>query len=275
MDPIAVVKKLWHFKYFVLPVLLVTLIAGVYVFQFAPRSYESSMTFAIVNPKIPTEAELLNDPALGKLNSDNPYLRSSDPTLIAQVVITRLSDSATAGILAGKNLGTDYTVTRGVTGNGLLIDISAVGQSPEQSLLTLEALGSLVQSNLYDLQKVNRADDRFLFTSLVVAPPGKSAEQFSSRLRSVIVVGLAGVVLLFGAVSLAGALETRGGNRNKKKDDGASRKDSYSGNEEDVDDQGPSDSHDGPPRQMRRENARRSRENKADLVVSKKSRGDG
>ena len=37
----------------------------------------------------------------------------------------------------------------------------------------------------------------------MVAPPDKATEQFSSRLRSLIAVFLAGVVLMFGAVSIA------------------------------------------------------------------------
>ena len=65
-----------------------------------------------------------------------------------------------------------------------------------------------MQQDLKQIQTVNGAADRFLFTTVVVTPPDNAIEQFSSRLRSLIVVVVGGLVLTFGAVSAARALET-------------------------------------------------------------------
>ncbi len=208
MDPLAVLKTMWHHKLIVLPVLLITLIAGVYVFQFAPRSYQTTMTYALINPSPPSQADIEKKPDLGKLNSNNPYLRSSDPSLIVQVVITRLSDGSTGDQLAKEGLGSDYTVSRGVGGqNGFLIDITGIGSSPEASNVLVRKLGAYLEQDLSEIQKVNGADSAYLYTPLVVAPPDKPVEQFSSRLRSLIVVLLGGIVLMFAAVSFARALD--------------------------------------------------------------------
>jgi hypothetical protein len=64
-------------------------------------------------------------------------------------------------------------------------------------------LGRLLQEYLHEAQKVNGADDVYLFSSIMVASPDKATEQFSSRLRALIVVFLGGVVAMFGAVSMA------------------------------------------------------------------------
>lgn len=205
MDPVAVFKTLWHHKLIVLPVLLVTALAALYVYSFAPRSYEAKATYAIVNPKIPTAAELEKNPALNSLNTDNPYLRSADSSLIAQVVGTRLNDDTTGDALLRDGLSTDFTVQRPPA--SFLIEISAASESKEKAVATVKALGARLENDLLAIQSINGADERYLYTSLMVAAPDNATEQFSSRLRSLIVVLVAGVVLTFGAVSIARGLE--------------------------------------------------------------------
>ncbi len=215
MDPLAVIKALWHHKLVVLPVLILTAFAAVYVYSFAPRSYEARATYAIVNPKLPSASDLERDPQLLDLNSDNPYLRSSDSSLIAQVVATRLKDDATGDALLRQSLSTDYSVER--PPNSFLIDVSAVSENKETATATVRALGTRMEEDLRQIQVVNGAADRFLFTSLMVTSPDNATELFSSRLRSLIVVVVGGLVLTFGAVSAARALETA---RNKSRPDG-------------------------------------------------------
>ena len=204
MDPIAVFRTIWQHRIVAVPIVVLTALAAIYVYQFAPRSYESSATYAMINPDIPSEVDVVKNPQLGNLNPKNPYLRSSDPSLIVQVMLTKMNDSSTAELLASQSLSDEYSVSRGVGGiNGFLVDITGEGETPEKSIATTQALGKLLQQYLYDAQKVNGADDAYLFSSIVVATPDKATEQFSSRLRALIVVFLGGVVMMFGAVSVA------------------------------------------------------------------------
>jgi hypothetical protein len=204
MDPIAVLRTIWQHRIVAVPIVVLTALAATYVYQFAPRSYQSSSTYAMINPDIPTQLDVLKNPQLGDLNRKNPYLRSSDPSLIVQVMLTKMNDSATADLLASQDLSDEYTVSRGVGGiNGFLVDITGEGETPEKSIATTQALGNLLQKYLHDAQKINGADDAYLFSSIVVVTPDKATEQFSSRLRALIVVFLGGVVMMFGAVSVA------------------------------------------------------------------------
>jgi capsular polysaccharide biosynthesis protein len=234
MDPVAVIRTLWHHKIIVLPVLLVTALAALYVYTLAPRSYEAKATYAIVNPKIPTAAELEKNPQLSNLNSDNPYLRSADSSLIAQVVGTRLSDDATGDALLRDGLSTDFTVQRPPA--SFLIEISAVSSSKDKAIATVKALGARLESDLLAIQAVNGADARYLYTSLMIAAPDNATEQFSSRLRSLIVVLVAGVVLTFGAVSIARGLESSRLRIRSAAPDGDRRKRARRRHEKDHDD---------------------------------------
>ncbi|MBT2537818.1 Wzz/FepE/Etk N-terminal domain-containing protein [Arthrobacter sp. ISL-69] len=219
MDPISVIKTLWRHKWVAMPVVVLTIAACVYVMFFAGRSYQASMTYALITPKVPTAMELETSPQLAKVNGDNPYLRSPDNTLLSQVLITKLGAQETAEALQEQGLGAEYTVAQASTfGSGMLLEISASGASPQQAVDTAVALGKRLTTTLHDVQKINGADESYLYSALAVDGPGQAEEMFSSRLRTLIIVAVGGVVLVFGAVSIARSLElARAGRRAKEK----------------------------------------------------------
>lgn len=204
MTPVSVLRVLWRHKLAMLSVLVLTLFAAGYVFFFAPRSYMASTVYVLVTPRLPGQEELRADPAVAALNSDNPYLRSADSSLITQVMATKMSSTDVTDSLKQAGLSPDYTVTLpATTGAGQLIRMEATGSSPDRAIVTAQSLGKRLITELRDAQKVNGADDRYLFTALQIDPPSKATEQFSSRLRSLIMVLIGGVILLFGTVSIA------------------------------------------------------------------------
>ena len=217
MDPISVFKTLWRHKWVAMPVVVVTIAACVYVMFFAQRTYQAHMTYALITPKVPTAMELETSPQLAKLNGDNPYLRSPDSTLLSQVLITKLGARETAENLVDQGLGTEYTVAQASSfGSGMLLEVSASGETPQQAVDTAVALGKRLTTTLHDVQKINGADESYLFSALAVDGPGQAEEMFSSRLRTLIIVGVGGVVLVFGAVSIARSLELAGAGRRAK-----------------------------------------------------------
>jgi capsular polysaccharide biosynthesis protein len=192
----------------VLPALIIAIVAALSVFLYGPRTYQATVSYALVNPQVPTDAQIDKNPALGLLNSNNPYLRASDPSLIVDVMITRLSATTTADTLKGMGLSTDYAVSQGSNGAGFIVDITGQGDTPAAAIASTKALGDILVKELKSVQEVNGADARFLYTALVVAPADQATEQFSSRLRAVIIVAVAGVVLIFGAVSLGRGIDS-------------------------------------------------------------------
>jgi len=212
MDPVSVLRTLWRHRLLTSVVVALTLAGMAYVLMLSPRTYASTATFALVNPQLPTTAELEADPALEALNSDNPYLRSSDNSLAAQVLVTVLNSDGTAEALEAQGLSTTFAVERSAwSGQGLLLSVTSDAPTADQSLATTEALGGMLVDTLRSIQTVNGADDRYLFTALEVQSPLRATEQISDRLRAVIVVGVGGFVLLFGAMSIARAVEARRG----------------------------------------------------------------
>jgi capsular polysaccharide biosynthesis protein len=218
MDPMSVLKSVWQHKVLVIPALLLTLAAVLYVFEFAPRTYQSTTSFAVVNPNVPSGKEIEENPSLGDLNTNNPYLRSSDPSLITQALVTRLNAAPTAKKLVDAGLGNEYSVSKPAGSNGFVLDITGTGKTPDETVATTEMLGTVLTDELQALQTIDGADERYQFTPVLLAAPNEPQEQFSSRLRSLIVVGLGGVVLMFAAVSLGRSLEAMKQSRGRRRD---------------------------------------------------------
>lgn len=201
MDPVEVLRVLWRHRWYVLPAAVLSIAAAAYVFAFGPRSYTSNATYALVSPELSLAD--LDRPEIEKkdLNSNNPYLRSTDPNLIGSVVIARLNSQPVAEELARRQLG-EYRVDPAYSSGGLLVAVMGSGTTPEQSLETTTALGDLLATQLRQIQTIDGADDEFLYTSVLVATSDRAVEQLSSRLRTLVVVMIGGVMLVFGAVSL-------------------------------------------------------------------------
>lgn len=209
MDPFYIVKTLWSHKLIAIPLVMLVIAASGYAFFFGPRSYESSSAYVLLTPGLPTEGEILTNPSLaGK--SDNPYLRSVDPSLAAQVVTARLGSQEVAQKLQDEGLSTEYAVLPASEfGSGQILRVSASANEPEKAVATTIRLGELLSEELRSIQDIKGADDRYMMTAQAINPPGVPIERMSSRLRSVIMVGIGGVVLVFGAISLVQAMESR------------------------------------------------------------------
>ena len=187
---------------------LLTIIACIYVMFFAQRTYEATMTYALLSPKTPTEAEFRAQPELAAINGDNPYLRSGDRALLAQVLITKLGAQETAEQLKSLGLGAEYTV-RAIPELWIrmLLEIAASGDSPAQAVDTATELGKRLDTTLHEVQTIKGADDSYLYSALAIDGPGQASEIFSSRLRTLIIVAVAGALLLFVSVSVARSVE--------------------------------------------------------------------
>lgn len=208
MDPASVLKTLWRHRIIALVVVVATVGAAGLAWMYAPRTFQTQATYAIVNPDLPSQTELAQSATLRKLNSNNPYLRSSDPTLIADVVITTLNSQDTVEALKNAGLSTDFDADQASSQNqGLLVGITARADSAAGAMATADKLSALLVQNLRSMQKIDGAADLYLFTPLRVQAPTHATEQFSSTLRVLLMIVGGGFVVLFIAVSVAHSLD--------------------------------------------------------------------
>jgi len=210
VDPIQVLKTVWRHRLLTLPVFLIMLVGIVYAALWGPRSYDSATSYVFISPRPPTAQEIEADPTLAGASAANPYLRATnDPSLAAQVVVSKLSSEVTAKALVDQGIQPEFTALPGGggTGGGAIVTITSTAGTPALSLRQMNLLGDQLVDILKDAQLTNGADPRYLISAIQIDASVNAVEKVSSRLRTMVVVAAGGVVLLFGVLSIAQARE--------------------------------------------------------------------
>lgn len=208
MDPMAVVRVVWRHKFIALPFAVIAVGLFVGALLFGPRAYQASASYAMITPSLPGPLEVDANPALAeKIN--NPYLRSSDPTLVLEVGKTRLSSEQVADTLVDEGLSTEYTVGQGLNTSSQILVITAGAATPDVAVATAGRLGELLQQQILEAQIASGASPEYVVSIQPINVPTGAVERVSSRLRNAAVAGIGGLVLFVGALSLARAIDRR------------------------------------------------------------------
>jgi hypothetical protein len=215
MNPLSILTTLRAHGWLTVPLVLLIVTGCTYALFYGPRTYEATATYVLITPGMPSESDLERDPGLAQ-KADNPYLRSVDSSLAAQVVIARLGAADIASTLQREGLSTDYAaLPANEFGSGQIVRISSSAAAPEEAVQTTARLGQLLVSELRSIQLIKGGSEDYFVTAQAVTPATEGIERVSSRLRTVVMLAVAGVVVLFGAVSLARAVEI---NRSRRRD---------------------------------------------------------
>jgi capsular polysaccharide biosynthesis protein len=222
MDLLSLFSVLWRHKWTVLVVSLLVIAGDIYIAVGIPPQYESQAQYVVINPPpVPTDAEIQRNPALGRLNTDNPYLRMPNPSVVVDVLAQRMSGDLVRRDLVAKGADRGYQVTAtNAIGSGLVILIIGTGHSPAESYQTVDVVSKRMQTELRNMQKINGADDRFLIQALPISPPTPPSQKVTGTIRSMIAVLAAGVVFLFALISVFEAIPGRRTRRPRDEVDG-------------------------------------------------------
>src|SRR3954471_6547357 len=110
MDLIAISRLIWRFKFFTLPVILLTIAAGGYVMSGKKPVYEATASLILTSPPAPpTAQQIAENPELKKVNAVNPYANLGGP-VVADVLSRKLSTDPARDALARQGADTRYTV---------------------------------------------------------------------------------------------------------------------------------------------------------------------
>ncbi|HEU4998667.1 MAG TPA: hypothetical protein VFT68_06950 [Lapillicoccus sp.] len=211
MDLLNVLRTLRRFKWTTLTIGALTLGAIAALVFVVPKVYQVDAAYVLVNPNVPSEAELAARPDLAAENRDNPYLRFSSQSMVGQVVATRMSSDEVRRDLLAQGISDDYVVapSNDFGGAGQIVTVSGVGPTPEAASHATEVIVARMGQELRSMQKVYGAVDRYLITQIPVQAPGEAKRVVSGQLRSVIAVGGVGLVVLFAVISVRQAMEAR------------------------------------------------------------------
>ena len=211
MDLLSIARKFWRYRLLTLPVLLLTLAAAVYIVAVKQPVYEAKSSFVLLNPPPPPTAEdIARDPSLGQINTDNPYTRFGDQSVVIQVLASTMTGESARRALVRAGADSRYTVAPSVEFgySSPIVNITALGASPQAAMSTAKIVDDAIKRELDRMQESHSVDKRYRIKTLEVAAPDEATLQASGKLRMLVgVLGL-GAVAMFMLVSILDAVAT-------------------------------------------------------------------
>jgi capsular polysaccharide biosynthesis protein len=216
MDLFTIVATIWRHKLATIPVILLTLIGAAYVIVVKPPTYTSNAEILLVYPPSPpTAAQISADPALAKLDTNNPYLTYGNMVLVADVVID-VANSPTAGAkLQSEGVSTKFSVALANSFQSPpVIQVSGTGSNSAVATSSTALVTAEVLDALREIQVEEHVNPTYMITGEEFVKPTVATTSSSSKLRTLIGFAALGLIMILIAVSIAQSLEKR---RNARK----------------------------------------------------------
>jgi capsular polysaccharide biosynthesis protein len=209
MDLFSIAGTVWRHKLAVIPVIVFTVLGAFYVLKIKPPVYQASSEFLLVNPPAPpSSAQIAADPALAKVNTNNPYVNFDNLTVTADALVDLLSSAASQHSLAHAGADPQYQVALSAdAGAPPIVQITGVGPSAQEALRTASLVNAAAVSDLDQMQ--NGVNPKYMIKATEIVLPSQAQLQSSGKLRTLIAVLAVGALLMFTAISLTEALEKR------------------------------------------------------------------
>jgi hypothetical protein len=207
MDVIAILRAIWRHKLLTLPILVVTMLACVYAVKFRPPQYVTTVDYALVAPpQSAAPADVHHDPGLSQVSPNNPFGRFIDQSVVVDILTNALNNDPIHAKLIAAGATPSYSVTPSQKfGSPVPIaEVKGVGTTPGIANHTAALVSQEMQTELYKMQVAQGVNPYFMFTTIQLGHSGPSL-QVSSKLRTMIGILGAGVIVLFIVISIADA----------------------------------------------------------------------
>ena len=228
MDLLTLAGTLWRHKLAVIPVIVVTVLAMFYIVVVEPPTYKATASVLLVNPpSAPTSQQIAADPALGRLNTNNPYNSLNNLDYVADVLIEVVTAPAAKQQIVASGAGPDYSAALDASlGSPPAIDVTGSANNAQVAVQSARIVAAAVSKDLHQLQAAQNVNPKYMISAIEYVVPTSATSSSSSKLRTLIGVVAVGVVLLFVAVSLAEAFASRKRTPRRKKRE-APRRDGF------------------------------------------------
>jgi hypothetical protein len=212
MDLIAIAQSVWRYKLATIPVILLTLVGVVYMGVLKPATYEADASYILMAPPAPpTTLQIAKDPALGRINTNNAYLRFGDLSIVVALLSQSMTSNTNRQALVNEGADPRYIIAPSNAFGGVapIIQISGIGSTAYSAIRSAQLVSKATVNTLHKLQSAQGTNPAYMITTLAVSAPTQAQIQISSKLRTVISVLALGAMLLFVVVSTMSGLEDR------------------------------------------------------------------
>lgn len=211
MNLFAIAGSFRRHKWAVIPVIILTVIAIIYVVAARPSTYASNASLLLENPPAaPSIGQIDQDPKLAQVNANNPLASLQNLVQVADVLSQFETSPAETQKLEQEGASPGYQVTPDSSlETPPVIDITGVGANPQAAIQSAQMVAEDIEQELYHLQVEQHVNKSYLITSIEYVKPTTATSSSSSKLRSAAVVLVIGLILLLVTVSMSQSHEER------------------------------------------------------------------
>lgn len=220
MDLFSIFGSIWRHKFLAAPVILFTFLGMFYFYEVKPSVYQAQASILLINPPgPPTAAQIAENPRLRNINPNNPYVDFGNLSVVADVVISLITSSSGQQALVHAGADSRYQAALSYAfGSPPIINITGVGSSAQESILSANLVAAAVKTDLHQLQVKQHVDSYYMITSNELVMPTQARVTVSGKLRTLIGVLGMGIILLLVVVSAGQAMEKRRKDRSTSTD---------------------------------------------------------
>lgn len=214
VDLLTIFGVVWRHRLVTALVMVMTAVGSVVVITASPPMWSATTSYLLIEPPLPpTPEQLQEEPRLRQLNSDNPFARYGDPTVIIDVVSRIAATKAVQDDVEEAGGVADFEVLPSTRFGAAspIIDVTVTGGSEERVLSSLALVGDFVGRLLRQVQADEAVSPRYFYSLRQINSPSEGTREFSSTLR--LLVG----VLALGGLTLIAALSILEGRRRRRR----------------------------------------------------------
>lgn len=211
MDIISIFGAVWRHKFVTIPVILLVLLGAVYIVKVKAPVYSSSASVLLATPPAaPTSAQIAANPKLKKISANNPYENLGGLPVVADAVISVVTSPTSETALVKAGADPRYqTQLSSAFGTPPIIQITGVGSTPQEAILSAKLVTQATMTDLYDMQKAQGVNPFYMVKSIELVPPSAPTASVSSKLRTLIALLALGAIMLFLVVSVMDVFDRR------------------------------------------------------------------
>ena len=227
MDLLSIIQALGRHKLAVIPVIVLTALASLYVVKIKPTVYQASSSILLTNPPpAATQSQIAAHPKLRKVNPYNTFANYGTLSVVAQAAIDYVTSAPTQSALVKSGVDPRYQLALSAATNQPtappIIDITSFGATAQQAVRGASLLTDAMKTELYQLQNSEGVNSFYMIKAVDIVNPYQAQASVSGKLRSLVAVLGLGVILLLVVVSVTDALAKRrrgpmSGNNSRRK----------------------------------------------------------
>jgi hypothetical protein len=181
----------------------------------SPPTYRSSGSIVLLNPPAAPDFDP-NDPTATTVNTENPYVRFNDLSVVVDIVARIVSGETTRAALYEQGV-TEYEVAANQNfARGPIIEVTAKEATPAAAIESAQLVLEEVEFVLQERQQVQGTDERYFISIDEVEAPSRATTVLASTLRSAMGALAVGGLLTLSLAVLADVIARRSEFRRRK-----------------------------------------------------------